>query len=201
MLYTNIDLKKNEVKFDWGVLHRFEVGEFGRGRKLISLPCPPDMENIKAGLHKELTIGQTKTGKPRIIKEEDNKLYVILSSEGGYTRRGCGFIHIMERDKDKIKVLALGNGADGDAGRIGTWDCALFEVSGDTTMKVRWSGSGEVFEIYVIKDGCVYACDKDSIDTLSETIDYDIPKEMFKKNDRNQIEFNYDGWLSAKYVR
>lgn len=196
MLYTNIDLKKREIEKEWGTLYQFEIGEIGRGRKMIYLPCAPEMEDITEGLHKELSIGQTKAGKPRIIRKEEDHYYMILSSEGGYTRRGDGFIQGMEQDRDKIRVLARGNGADGDAGRIGTWDCVVLEILEDTMIRVRKSGFQNVpSEIYIVKNKMVHSCTVNDIEECSEIIGYEIPDGAFTLNESKGFIFNKTQWF------
>ena len=75
----------------------------------------PKDTTIKSGMNPDYTIGTTKSGKPRLNKKADNTLYMMLSAEGGYTRRGNGTINVLSSQKDKFEVIARGNGADGDA--------------------------------------------------------------------------------------
>jgi len=58
------------------------------------------------------------SGKPKIVEAYDPTIYIIISTGNGYTRRGDGSVEIF---KDSARILAEGNGADGDAGRIGIW--------------------------------------------------------------------------------
>ena len=69
------------------------------------------------GMNPDFTIGTTKSGKPRINKNADDTLYMMLSAEGGYTRRGNGTIKVLTSQKEKFEVMARGNRADGDAGK------------------------------------------------------------------------------------
>lgn len=105
MIYANRTFKATDREMDWGTLHQITMGEHGRGRKLVALTCPADIEEITVGLHKDLTIGSTKSGNPRIIKASDDKLCMILSAEGRYTRRGNGTIQVLRSDMDKYSVL------------------------------------------------------------------------------------------------
>jgi len=191
MIYSNTQIPSEEREFSFGKLHVIALGEKGRGRQEIVLPCPPKTK-IKKGENPDLTIGFSKTGKPKIIpcyqKEETN--YYLLSSAGGYTRRGCGDFRILngyvkknifdyglcdyisQKSNPSLKSyltkdlhnivekcyyldsnyeliqkyeLASGNGADGDAGRIGTWDVTLlqFPSAQDITIKIYYSGGGD----------------------------------------------------------
>jgi len=65
---------------------------------------------------------------------------VILSSQGGYTRRGNGTIHT--REHDAVEVIGTANGADGDAGRIGQWRCVVALIQGDSSVCFRICRSG-----------------------------------------------------------
>lgn len=177
MFYTNRKLIKREIEMEWGTLYRYEAGEEGRGRRLLCLSTSPNAKDVEAGLHKNLTIGFTKTGRPRVNNGEDSKMYMLLSSEGGYTRRGDGNIFCLPSDKDKINVLSRGNGADGDAGRIGYWDVLLLEVSGDAIIRVRTSGAGygTPSDFYIIRGQHVFHCTTDNLSDLFEALNISVP--------------------------
>lgn len=85
MIYTNTKFPVIEKTLPWGVLNCLFMGEEGRGRKFYLLPSEYPLEK---GINLGLKIGLTKSGKPRVVKGEDEKTFLILSSEGGYTRRG-----------------------------------------------------------------------------------------------------------------
>ncbi len=175
-----MNLKKQEVEMDWGLLYRYEAGEEGRGRRLLYLPTSPNAIDIEAGLHKDLTIGFTKTGRPRVNKVEDNKMYMLLSTEGGYTRRGNGVIYCLFTQENDIKILSRGNGADGDAGRIGYWDVLLLEVSGEVVIRVRTGGGGygTPSDLYVVHSGNVFHCTLENVNELYDQLSMDIPFRM-----------------------
>ena len=191
MLYSNRNLESEVRQFDWGTIFQVALGEHGRGRKLLTLTCPEDTE-IKSGINEEYSIGSTKSGKPRIVKKKDNELYMILSSEGGYTRRGDGTIKVLVKDSKNIEVLARGNGADGLAGRIGTWDCVLIHLEGnlETVVQVRTSGAGygTPADLYVVKENKVYHCIIETIEDCCEAIDMELPfkvlDDSFDKEER-----------------
>ena len=193
MLYSNRNLESEVRQFDWGTIFQVALGEHGRGRKLLTLTCPADTE-IKSGINEEYSIGSTKSGKPRIVKKKDNELYMILSSEGGYTRRGDGTIKVLVKDSKNIEVLARGNGADGLAGRIGTWDCVLIHLEGnlETVVQVRTSGAGygTPADLYVVKENKVYHCTIETIEDCCEAIDMELP---FKVLDDS---FDKEEWLT-----
>ena len=193
MLYSNRNLESEARQFDWGTIFQVALGEHGRGRRLLTLTCPEDTE-IKSGINEEYSIGSTKSGKPRFVKKKDNELYMILSSEGGYTRRGDGTIKVLEKDSKNIEVLARGNGADGLAGRIGTWDCVLIHLEGnlETVVQVRTSGAGygTPADLYVVKENKVYHCTIETIEDCCEAIDMELP---FKVLDDS---FDKEEWLT-----
>ena len=178
MLYSNIERKALERAMDFGTLYEIQAGESGRGRKLLALACPP-ATMVKSGMNTGLTIGKTRSGRPRINKAgtADNELFMLLSAQGGYTRRGCGTIWVPEKDLDKFEVLARGNGADGMAGRIGFWDVLLLHVpDGVTTVvRVRTSGAGygTPSDLYVIHGGAVYNCHPEDFESCCGSLGID----------------------------
>lgn len=146
MLYTNRNLKIVEKEMKFGKLKCVVLGEEGRGRSYEILPVPQYFkvgEWIDAGLHEDLTIGTTKSGRYRINKgKDDNMMYLILSTEDGYTRRGNGSISLMKYDNTEeiIKVW----GADGAAGRIGSYPVSVIKVPMDgKTRIIKTTPSGK----------------------------------------------------------
>lgn len=147
-LFSNEALTPISVEFEWGNLITVQLGEKGRGRKLLSLPFPGEDGLVKKGQNKVLTIGQTKSGKPRILRAgSTGAQFLLLSTEGGYTRRGNGWVGASVNNTSTFELLAAGNGADGDAGRIGQWDVVLLKITGTPRptgdwIRVRRSGGG-----------------------------------------------------------
>ena len=93
------------------------LGEKGRGRTLVNVSCP-DSEFLE--------VGATKTGKARLNKSTLRKGWVArVSTEGAYIRNGKGNVSTATEYAEHIKVVARGQGAFGDAGRIGSWDDLL----------------------------------------------------------------------------
>lgn len=195
MLYSNKKLIATEKTFDFGTIFQVGMGEIGRGRKFMALTCPEGTE-IKVGLNSDYTVGTTKSGKPRIVKKDDDTMYLTLSAEGGYTRRGNGTIKVLEAHKDEFEVMARGNGADGAAGRIGYWDCMLIKApSTDAIIRVRTSGAGygTPNDLYVIHEGNVYHCHLDTLEECCENLGIDIPCEI--KNGDEGLNFGED-WVT-----
>ena len=144
MIFTNINLSAVEKEMEFGKIYQIILGESGRGRKEIRLTCPENTV-LSKGCNFDYTIGQTKNGKHRINKMKNKKTYLLISTQGGYTRRGCGWVGSWVNNTGSYNVLANGNGADGLAGRIGYWDVLLLEVEGNPEndwIRIRTSGGG-----------------------------------------------------------
>lgn len=144
MILSNIDTKSIEKQMDWGLLNIVVLGEYGRGRKELRLPCDKET-TITRGLNMDLSVSTTKSGRPKIVHKRDNDLYLLISCQGGYTRRGCGRIWGWKKNTKAYDVLGEGNGADGDAGRIGFWMVKLLkpsEIGENEWIRIRTSGGG-----------------------------------------------------------
>jgi hypothetical protein len=72
---------------------------------------------------------------------------VRVNSSGGYTRRGNG--QSVEEWKGTPKLIAKGNGADGDAGNIGSWDDEVWVLREGDALFARPSGGNPAHAIYV----------------------------------------------------
>ncbi len=178
MLFSNKRLVAEERALDFGTIYQVGMGEIGRGRRFMALTCPKDTI-VNEGLNSSISIGTTKSGRPRIIRQTDTTtLYMMLSAEGAYTRRGNGTIKVLSKQQEQFKVLARGNGADGAAGRIGFWDCVLLKAPlTDAIVRVRTSGSGYGIpsDLYVIHEGCVYHCYIENLEECCEALGIDVP--------------------------
>ena len=136
MIWSNRNQHTNETEMSFGVLKGFYLGEIGRGRKAVFIPSEDD---VVEGVNEGLTVKLSKSGKPKIVEAYDPAIYVIISTGNGYTRRGCGRIEIFQGDG--AKIIAEGNGADGDAGGIGSWGEYVLQVTKkDFCIKVHYSG-------------------------------------------------------------
>ncbi len=175
MLYLNkaVDVATREFKF--GVVNGIALGEHGRGRQQIFLPTPKGLEGSIGGLRSDLTIGLSKAGKPRINYGKDKDIYLALSSERGYTRRGNGVIKTPVGQE--VELIARGNGADGDAGRIGYWDVVVVKAREGDVFRVTWGGSGYGYEptFYVVHNGQVLEADQQEVEDLYESVGLEMP--------------------------
>ena len=145
MIVSNKKQCSIKKDMEFGALHQIVLGEYGRGRRELRLTCPEGC-TLERGLNRGITIASTKSGKPRISQTDcDNEVYLILDCKGGYTRRGCGWVGGWCNNTAKYTLIAKGNGADGDAGRIGYWDVLLLKVDGTPEcdwIRIRTGGGG-----------------------------------------------------------
>jgi hypothetical protein len=133
----------------------------------------------------------TQSGRPKIVKQQnDGYTYLILSSSGGYTRRGCGYVTVLK--DNTYKVISKGNGADGDAGRIGTWDVRLIEVPVSSTpiFRIRMSG-GNPSKLCTLINGTWMILSLSDYLHLVDVYDLVVP---FKFN-IDDLKFNADDWI------
>lgn len=181
MIYSNINKKAEARELEFGTIHQMAFGEKGRGRKLIPVTCQDsDMELIRHKLHENMSIGTTKSGKPKLIFSNASELYMVLSAKGGYTRRGNGVIRVLKSQADNFEVIARGNGADGDAGRIGFWDVVLLkikDVNKDFIICVRTSGEGygTDSDMYMFHGGKIHHFKSSDSHEAYDAIDEDMP--------------------------
>lgn len=92
--------------------------------------------------------------------------------------------------------MARGNGADGDAGRIGYWDCLLLKAPNtDAIVRVRTSSSGygTPSDLYIIHQNNVYHCTLEDLDDCCESLGIEIPCEVV--NDEDGTHFGND-WVT-----
>ena len=181
MIFSNISVSAKEKELQFGKIYQICVGEEGRGRREIRLACPENTI-LKQGCNFDYTIGLTKNGRPRINKQKDNKTYFLLSSEGQYTRRGNGWIGGWINNSGQYKCLAVGNGADGAAGRIGQWDCLLLELTNEMPendwIRVRTGGGGYGTSpqwISVSTRGIYLFKDTDDAQVFADEMDFEFP--------------------------
>ena len=195
MLFSNVTIKSEIRTFDFGSISQICLGEKGRNRQLLALTCPEGLE-IKEGMNSGITVGLTKSGKPRINKYEDNQLFMLLSSEGGYTRRGNGSIQVLrEAPLDDYQVLAKGRGADGLAGRIGHWDAMLIKAPSEGIVRVRTGGAGygTPSDLYLIHENKVYHCTPESLQDCCDHLDVAIPCSVLTADD-GDVVLDKDEW-------
>lgn len=191
MIFSNVDIKAEVRSFDFGEIYQISLGEKGRNRQLMVLTCPEEGTLIHKGLNPEYTVGLTKSGKPRINHDPgDEQLYLLLSSQGGYTRRGNGSIQVLREAKlDDYQVLAKGRGADGIAGRVGHWDAMLIKAPSEGIVRVRTGGAGygTPSDLYLIHENRVYHCNPDSLQDCCDHLEIDLPCTILNADDCDSV--------------
>ena len=119
-----------------------QLGEKGRGRLLVSIPCPEglqDGDTVQA-LPAQVKANGLKT-KPSIKGSNDpeNGWVARISTDGSYIRGACGNVSFdpTQTGVSVPVIVAKGCGAFGDAGRTGTWDDVVVQVSDGTVLRVK----------------------------------------------------------------
>lgn len=185
-IYSNRNLNCEERTFDFGTIYQIKMGEEGRGRRLMALTVPKGID-IAAGENPGLSMAFTKSGKPRIIRnDKDTDLYMLISTDGGYTRRGNGYACQLGSEGGVFETLATGNGADGDAGRIGSWRCYFVKAPKNGILLVHPSGGCDPYYL-LVKDNKVIRIDCENVCEAFDQLDMEIP-------------FTYDREHPARFV-
>ena len=196
MLYTNQTLKAVSKEMKFGTVIGVAIGEYGRGRREVFLPTPKSVQadDIIDELRSDLTIGTSKSGRPRIDARKDDDIYLILSSKRDYTRRGNGYIRAPKGQE--VELIARGNGADGDAGRIGYWNAVIVKAKDGDVFRLTWGGSGYGYDatFYVVSDGKVYSADQPEIEDLYESLGLEIPFSLAYNQDEGRLVITLDEW-------
>ncbi len=166
MIYTNKSYVAIERDMSFGSIHGIALGERGRGRIETFMLVPPSMEELTTGHHASISVELTQARRPYLVEVGDDRLHMLLSSQRGYTRKGCGVI--MTPANQDNRILARGKGADGAAGRIGSWESVLTEAKEGDVFRVVWSGYryGYPATFYVVKGGRVFTADQPDVENL-----------------------------------
>ena len=164
------NIKPVKRKFSWGEMDVISLGEEGRGRRLTIIPFHANISNLEGD---NFQIGRTLKGFPKIVNGESSDGYIAkLSAEGVYTRNTYGSVYIHPDDKEKIKIIASGNGAYGLAGRIGEWYEFLVEISPQYPIRFYVQPSGGEHKIkgyyVVVFTDKVYKVPKEEIQIFED---------------------------------
>ena len=92
-----------------------------------------------------------------------------------------------------MELIARGNGADGDAGRIGYWDVILVKAKEGDVFRVTWGGSGYGYEptFYVVHNDKVLEADQ-QVEDLYESLGLEMPFKLSFEERRMVIDL--DEW-------
>lgn len=186
MIYSNQEVHSTFEMTAKGIEYYVLLGEEGRGRRQIKLNCV-QATVIKKGMNPELTIGLLK-GKTYVLPKQDRNLYIILSSEGGYTSRSDGSVLVQASDLGKVHVLTRGNGGDGVDVKVGNWDCLLLKVRNPAEkllLQVRPAGMDKEFPqtVYMLEEWEVYSYDANMLKRASELLQLSATAEINRMND------------------
>ena len=171
MIFSNQEVCSKIEMTQGGIVHYVLLGEEGRGRRQIRLACPQPTV-IRKGMNPELTIGIVR-GKTYVLPKKDRNLYMILSSEGGYTSRSDGIVLAQASDLGKVHILTRGNGGDGVDVKVGNWDCLLLKVRNpEEKLIVQVQPAGMNYEfpqtVYMLENWEVYSYDANMLKRASE---------------------------------
>ena len=125
------------------------LGESGRGRSLVQIPCPPGLED-----------GVAVTATPAVVKTNGLKTKPKIEAGGGggdhwvaristktsYIRGANGNVSLSPGGEAPA-LIAKGHGAFGDAGRTGTWDDVIVVVPDGTILRVK-PARGEAYFLW-----------------------------------------------------
>lgn len=196
MLYANTTLKAVSREMKFGAITGVAIGEYGRGRHEVFLPTPKSVQtgDVIEELRSDLTIGTSKSGRPRIDARKDGDIYLILSSGKSYTRRGDGYIEAPKGQE--VELIARGNGADGDAGRVGSWDAIIVKAKDGDVFRLMWGGSGYGYDatFYVVSGGKVYSVNQPDIEDLYESLGLEIPFSLSYDQNKGRLVITLDEW-------
>lgn len=142
------NLQASIHKLPFGNLEAIGLGERGRGRQYLLIPCPTGIQNGDP-----VDLSMTATGKPKIVRGNFSGEWLVrVSTQYTYTRGTSGRILNPNREQ-KIKVISCGLGAYGDAGRIGSWKDYLLQAPVGSYLCVLPSGGRSKIPSYYLYFG------------------------------------------------
>jgi hypothetical protein len=152
----------------WAIL----LGERGRGRELTPVIVDPSVLDERGNVTGIVEIGATRSGKPKIVRGNGEPLTWLdrVCTLSSYVRGACGWVGKLP--DSSAKLIAVGWGAFGDAGRIGSWADILLSVPGNTWLRVKPSRGPAYFRWYpeVETGSDVVNVDAESLDAFAEAM-------------------------------
>lgn len=116
------------------------LGETGRGRKNIIVPCP-DAQYLEAGV--------SKSGKFRLNESKSSDGWILrISTQGAYIRGAHGNVSVHPDYKNEVHLLCKAYGAFGDAGRTGTWDDVILHSKRDALLLRVKPSRGDAYLLF-----------------------------------------------------
>ena len=185
-------INPHEEEFPWGKMKIVTLGEKGRGRKYFYVPFQAD--TVEGD---DFQIGITQSGAPKIIRGEKSEGWIAkLSGEGTYTRGTYGSVYVVNEDIDKVKVIASGFGAYGDAGRVGEWNEFLVEINPEFPVRFWIRPSGGDYKIHrywlVFIEDKVIKVKKEEKDLFMEQTGISLPISISKLVNEFWHEYKID---------
>lgn len=140
----NYGINPTKRTMSFGDLNCIALGESGRGRKEVIVPC------TWMGDSKFISCTESRSGKLKLETGVDGSDGWIarISAKGTYTRDTYGTVYV--QPQSQIELLTSAYGAYGDAGRIGTWWDFLFIIPDNSIVKVRPSGGASKVPPYYL---------------------------------------------------
>ena len=126
-------------------VHAITCGENERGSALGVLTC-----NAEIQIDDLVEIGETRTGKPRLIKREvgiSSGYIVNASASGPYTRGTHGYIEVL---RGNPIMLASGKCSWGAAGNMGSYEEAIYAMNYGDVLRVRRASPGKGCEPFFL---------------------------------------------------
>lgn len=198
MLYSNMRLDSIPVDFGSGTFHAIVIGEreeYGCNFSLLACPVPTV---VYRGMNKQLSVEFSLLGNPKIVKEKDDCIYMLLSTKGRDCLNGNGVVLVPAEHRENYKVLARAHGGDvvftedpKEENRtgylLGYWDHLLIQVpTTDTILQVCKSGTmydgKPPSNIYVIHNGFVHYCTFQTIEQVYSKIEVPMPYEVYLRS-------------------
>jgi hypothetical protein len=129
------------------------LGENGRGRQIKQVPCPASFEFLEPTAQNPNSSIKTRV---KLLSSASEKGWVArVSTESSYIRGANGYVSTTPEFAKEIRVVALGNGAFGDAGRTGTWDDIIICTEMDNFWLRVKPSRGSAY-LLIFKEGKVF---------------------------------------------
>lgn len=205
MIYSNIYRPVDLRPRDYGLQAGIAIGERAPDCYEHFLHTPDGFDELESDeLIEEFTIGTTRSGYPRVTREEDGELYLILSSGRGYSRNSRGVVQVFIGTADgegnvaeRIElptVVARAKSKCGGSSGAG-WDTVIVKARENDYFRVRWAGSSIYYPstIYAVIGGMVHEIALPQIANTLKSLDVDPPFSL-TIDDRGVYSVNPDEW-------
>lgn len=127
MIYFAGEFKPQDRSFSFGSVRGITLGEIERERKTSFLPTPKQAGRVLTGPRKDLSLGATNSGRPRINHKKDTKLSLVLSSRPGSKFDGHQGIRCTISVPPDQRVFVVSYGLSGRRSPC-SWEEALLRV-------------------------------------------------------------------------